>query len=138
MLCPCRSKLAYKDCCQVFHETKPAKTPEQLMRSRYSAYALGIVDYLASTLHSSKHTPNLIEELVEFSSSVKFKNLTVLSASEVTNNIAYVHFKAWYQTFDTHFHWMQENSRFIFEGGKWFYVEGNVSLNEHPIKLNRE
>ena len=50
MKCPCHSKKRYADCCGPLHKgTRPAATPEELMRSRYSAFALGEVDYLAKT-----------------------------------------------------------------------------------------
>ncbi|MGI9295045.1 MAG: YchJ family protein, partial [Pseudomonadales bacterium] len=41
-LCICGSKKASKQCCERFLSgEQQAKTPEQLMRSRFSAYALG-------------------------------------------------------------------------------------------------
>ena len=53
--CPCRAtsaeKLSYAACCAPYvEEGKPAPTPEILMRSRYSAYALQKVDYLFDSL----------------------------------------------------------------------------------------
>ena len=50
-LCICGSgKLFFKCCAPLLKGTHPAKTPEQLMRSRYSAYALGgYGDYLLET-----------------------------------------------------------------------------------------
>ena len=51
--CPCGNG-AYARCCGPFHEgdAVPA-TAEQLMRSRYSAYALGRHDYVLDTWHAS-------------------------------------------------------------------------------------
>ena len=48
-LCPCQSGLRYKRCCRPLHQGAPAPSPEALMRSRYSAYALGLVDYIIDT-----------------------------------------------------------------------------------------
>lgn len=47
--CPCGSGRPLPDCCGRFHAGVAAPTAEALMRSRYSAYALGLVDYLRDT-----------------------------------------------------------------------------------------
>ena len=49
--CPCGSGLPLASCCAPLHQGMPASSSEALMRSRYSAYVLGNIDYLvASTL----------------------------------------------------------------------------------------
>jgi len=47
--CPCGSTLDLDACCGRFHAGEPAPTAEALMRSRYAAYALGRLDYIAAT-----------------------------------------------------------------------------------------
>lgn len=49
MNCPCGGGPALADCCGRYHAGQPAPTAEALMRSRYSAFALGLVDYLLET-----------------------------------------------------------------------------------------
>ena len=50
--CPCGSGLTYAECCGPLHDGQArAVTAEQLMRSRYSAYARGRSDYLFRTWH---------------------------------------------------------------------------------------
>lgn len=50
--CPCGSNVAYDACCRpLIKGEQPAKTAEQLMRSRYSAYVKKEMDYLVSSLH---------------------------------------------------------------------------------------
>ncbi len=50
--CPCGTELNYEECCgPIINGTQNASSPEQLMRSRYSAYAKQIVGYLYSSLH---------------------------------------------------------------------------------------
>ncbi len=51
--CPCHSGTPYKACCQPFHKGKKASKPVQVMRSRYSAYALSLVGYIIKTTHPS-------------------------------------------------------------------------------------
>lgn len=48
--CPCGSGRPYEDCCRPLHlGRRAAATPEELMRSRYSAFAVGDGDYLLQT-----------------------------------------------------------------------------------------
>ncbi len=49
--CPCGSGVRYPACCKPFHQGEEPKDAVTLMRSRYSAYALGEVAYLWRTLH---------------------------------------------------------------------------------------
>ena len=52
--CPCTSKKPYDRCCGPYHSGgKVPETAEQLMRSRFSAYALGKADYLRTTTRAS-------------------------------------------------------------------------------------
>ena len=55
--CPCLSGMSYETCCEPLHRGEQlANTAEQLMRSRYSAFALAEVDYLMAT-HPDSLTP---------------------------------------------------------------------------------
>ena len=57
--CPCGSEKALKQCCGPFlSQERLAPTAEQLMRSRFSAFALGAADYLISTLAPERRSPN--------------------------------------------------------------------------------
>ena len=49
--CHCGSGKPYVKCCEPYINGEPAPTAEALMRSRYSAYVVGAVDYLGETLH---------------------------------------------------------------------------------------
>jgi SEC-C motif-containing protein len=49
--CPCQSGDKYKRCCGPLHRGAPAPSPERLMRSRFAAYALGLVEYVLDTTH---------------------------------------------------------------------------------------
>ena len=52
--CPCGTGLPYDDCCGPLHAgSTAAATAEQLMRSRYSAFAVGDAAYLLATWHPS-------------------------------------------------------------------------------------
>jgi SEC-C motif-containing protein len=50
--CPCGSGHAYDACCGPLHRgTAQPDSPEQLMRSRFAAYAVGETDYVFRTWH---------------------------------------------------------------------------------------
>jgi uncharacterized protein YchJ len=50
--CPCGTGLPYAECCRPLHDgTGTAASAEQLMRSRYSAFAVGDPAYLLATWH---------------------------------------------------------------------------------------
>src|SRR6201992_2121376 len=51
--CPCGPGDDYDTCCGRLHGGAPASTAEQLMRSRYSAFAVGDTKYLLRTWHPS-------------------------------------------------------------------------------------
>ncbi len=48
--CPCGSGQDLDECCGAMIAGAPAPTAEALMRSRYTAFALGQIDYLTDTL----------------------------------------------------------------------------------------
>ena len=49
--CPCRSGRPFDSCCGPFLSgAAVAPTAEALMRSRYTAFATGVIDYLERTL----------------------------------------------------------------------------------------
>ncbi len=48
-ICPCGSGDLLLACCGRYHAGQPAPGAEKLMRSRYSAYVLGLTDYLVQT-----------------------------------------------------------------------------------------
>lgn len=50
--CPCKAKKIYSNCCGPLHRGATALSATSLMRSRYCAYALGLIDYIIETTHS--------------------------------------------------------------------------------------
>lgn len=120
--CPCQSEQPYADCCGPWHKGLEAgvhaPTPEALMRSRYSAYVLGLIDYLLATWHPSTAPGEL--ELPPF----KWLGLEVLHA-QAAGDAGVVEFVArcrdagWAQR-------MHEISRFVRADGRWYYIDGQI------------
>jgi len=137
--CPCREREAapvrYADCCGRWHaglaQGEPAPTPEALMRSRYSAYALaqgrgvaprGMLDYLMRTWHPSTAPGEL--EL----GPVKWTGLEVLH-HESSADAGVVEFVAHHKV-NGRAAKLHEVSRFVREGGAWLYVDGVVAPDD--------
>ena len=114
--CPCDSGLLYESCCKPWHDGEPALTPEALMRSRYSAYVLGLSDYLLASWHPST-APGELDM-----SPVKWLGLEVKHA-EQTEDAGVVEFVARYKV-DGRAERIHEISRFVREEGRWLYVDG--------------
>jgi SEC-C motif-containing protein len=120
--CPCGTGLPYAECCGRLHDgTATAGTAEQLMRSRYSAFAVGDPAYLLATWHPSTRPPSL-----ELDPSVRWTGLDVLATTDGGLLAAggTVEFRAWYrhegETGSQH-----EVSRFVREDGAWRYLDGS-------------
>lgn len=125
--CTCSKSISFDKCCGRFLSgAQHAKTPEQLMRSRYSAYALGgYGEYLMSTWLPAMTQGLSISELSE--KTLDWQGLKVISSSQKGDN-GVVEFEASFRVspeseeLDT----MHEISEFIRIQSRWFYVGGRV------------
>ena len=118
--CPCDSGQTYGACCGPFHEGAAAPSPEALMRSRYSAYVLGLIDYLLLTWHPSTAPGELDLQ------SVKWLGLEVRHAAS-KGDAGVVEFVARCRGSQGRAERMAETSRFVREQGRWYYIDGQVS-----------
>jgi SEC-C motif-containing protein len=118
----------YADCCEALHKGQTAVSAEALMRSRFSAFALQLNDYLLSSWHSSTRPDQL-----ELETSTHWKRLEIISASNNTQQGS-VHFKAYYQE-QEQWHLLEETSKFVFENNHWFYHSGDYQ--PQILKPNR-
>lgn len=127
MLCPCFSQKSYNLCCEPFHKDLKNPCPIELMRSRFSAYSLTLVDYIIKTTH--KKSPYFDKDLKKWSRSIlafcnntSFMDLTILSSS-IEADTAFVTFfaKLIQNHHDASF---TEKSKFKLKDGKWFYFNG--------------
>lgn len=118
--CPCGSGLPYERCCAPFHKGDAAPTPEALMRSRYSAYALGLNGYVEATWDGATRPAVLFEPGEE---RPKWLSLEVLDAPAPEGDDGLVRYRARGRTSRGAFR-MTERSRFVRRGGRWFYVDG--------------
>lgn len=123
--CPCGSDKTLAKCCQRFISgEKLPKTPEQLMRSRFVAYALGgHGDYLLRTWHPATAAGLAAAELSE--KSQDWIRLEVLAKSR-QGDTGMVEFNAWYRDETGGESVLHERSEFSLVAGRWLYVGGVV------------
>src|SRR5688572_3576483 len=94
--CPCGSGGSYGECCGPLLDNRvQAGTAEQLMRSRYSAYAMGRLDHVFRTWH-----PRTRPDEIEPSVGLTWVGLTIgrTEAGQAGDDEGVVEFEADYQT----------------------------------------
>lgn len=126
MICPCGSKLNYDKCCKaIILKEIEAKSPEHLMRSRYSAYALQHSTYIYDTYSKASKTNQSLRDIEVWAKETKWLNLTIIASSEFKNiSNPSVEFEAIYKN-DNVFYKMKETSTFVKEDNLWRYVDGH-------------
>lgn len=120
--CPCNASANYAACCQPLHEGAPADTAEALMRSRYSAYVLGLRDYLVATWHpATRPVPFELDE----TPGRRWLGLEVRRHAQLGDDKAVVEFVARYKPGGASAVRLHEISRFERVDGRWLYVDGD-------------
>ncbi|MBD3799709.1 YchJ family metal-binding protein [Sulfuricurvum sp.] len=124
--CPCHSGKKYKQCCQPYHKGIPPSNALKLMRSRYSAYALGIIEYIIATTHPNNPDASIAlsdwqKAIDHFAKSTYFQGLKITEFADGEEE-AFVTFEA---TLSDGI--MREKSRFLKVEGKWLYESGVFS-----------
>ena len=120
MTCPCGGLpegASYDECCgPLLARQRHAETPEELMRSRYTAFVVGDGDHLFRTWHPSTRPDDL-----DVAPDPGWRGLRIIDAPEPTEHHGEVEFEAVHDRHPTH-----ERSRFEKRANRWFYVDGDV------------
>lgn len=128
--CPCGSQKPYRDCCEpAISGIRPATTAEALMRSRYTAFALGQADYLVETLAPEQRQPDEAGVLAEQLKTTTWTGLRILDTRDggEQDRRGEVEFEASFSTGNEKGR-LHERSRFRREQGRWVYVDGDVEV----------
>jgi SEC-C motif-containing protein len=126
--CPCGSGLTYSECCEPYITgAQKAPTAEALMRSRYSAYTEGAVDYIIQTCIRQGERDIDEKATREWSEGSTWLGLKILALSkgQVDDTEGTVEFEARYeQQGRTEIH--HELGRFKKQNGLWLYEDGKI------------
>ncbi|EQC44601.1 hypothetical protein M899_2377 [Bacteriovorax sp. BSW11_IV] len=140
--CPCGSEQTFANCCEKYISGKEsAPTAEILMRSRYSAYVTGNIDYIVATHHERDRDALEVNEIKTWSENSKWLGLKIVSTEKggEKDTEGKVEFIA---NFDiagskqAH----HEMSEFKKVDGKWYFVDGHQvhqSYTRNSPKLGR-
>ena len=116
--CYCGSHRAFSACCQPYIECQALpERPEQLMRSRYSAFALANKDYILQTW-CPLHRPTVLN----LDSNQKWLGLKVVRAGQLQER-GFVEFIARYRVGGGRAERLHELSEFVRVGDQWLYVK---------------
>lgn len=147
--CCCGSGTIFDHCCGPFLQGKAhAETPEQLMRSRYSAFVLKAHQYILNTqtkavdpdvtlasLEASQQGVSWLNLEVRDSGITQTTSVGVSTPSVDEQQTGFVEFAATYQQ-GGRLYKLSEHSRFITQQGLWFYSEGKILPDSGRFKLS--
>lgn len=125
--CPCGSGRLYDACCGVLHRAfaesgaLTAPDAQALMRSRYSAYTLDLIDYLLASWHPDTRP----ESLERGQPDLRWLGLEVRRHERQDADHETVEFIARSKS-GGRAHRMHEISRFVRERDAWLYVDGQI------------
>ena len=136
MSCPCGKGSSTEECCGRFisGDAQPA-TAEELMRSRFTAYALGEIDYIVAT-HDPEAADQVDREHAEqWSKQSTWHGIEVLSteAGEADDDQGEVEFIARYEVRGKRFS-HHERAQFRKHKGHWTFVDGTM-IKPKPVRV---
>ncbi|WP_251439495.1 YchJ family protein [Microbacterium sp. USTB-Y] len=121
--CPCGSGDRFDACCGPLLAGRAAPTAERLMRSRYTAFAIGDTEYLRLSWHPSTRPTRL-----DLDEDVRWLRLDIIARSSggPFDTEGVVEFEAIHRSAAGR-GVLRERSRFLRESGHWYYLDGDVS-----------
>jgi SEC-C motif-containing protein len=127
-LCPCGSQKEYSACCgPVIKGEQRARTAEELMRSRYSAYVKKELEYILASLHPDHRGDYDPKSSRDWAEQAQWHGITILGTTKggPEDTEGEVEFAVSFTergTKQEH----HERSAFKKENGVWYFVEGKV------------
>ncbi|MET0094083.1 MAG: YchJ family protein [Sedimenticola sp.] len=133
--CPCGSGKVFDSCCgPVLSGEVPAATAEALMRSRYSAFVTGSVDFLTESLHPAHRHDHDAAATRRWAEQSDWLGLEIVSteAGGEKDEEGKVEFIATFKEkgmVRRH----HEMSSFKKDQGRWYYVDGKLVMPETQV-----
>lgn len=136
--CPCCSGIDLDDCCGPIIAGRSAPSAEALMRSRFTAYVQGNLDYIENT-HSKEASEKFNRSAAE--STANLVEWISLEIREVSGGVAHddtgvVEFAARFRQ-DDELREHHERSNFRRENGRWVYVDGQMNPRGKPRQVKK-
>ena len=140
--CPCGSTQPYSACCEPFIKgTAKAPTAEKLMRSRYTAFAVGALDHVEKTHLPSTRKDLDMEGVRSWATNSEWLGLEIRETDKgsETDTTGQVEFKCKF-IFNGAEQTHHELSTFEKVDGEWFFVDGvmrNNTIRRSEPKIGR-
>jgi len=138
--CPCGLNLLFNECCLAFiNLSKYPQSPEQLMRSRFSAYVNHNAQYIYDTYAIESQTSQSVDEIQNWAKECYWVALVIHNRSDINKTYPSVEFSAFYIIEDQLIE-LRENSRFIKEptqSDHWRYLDGEIIKNDKIATIKR-
>jgi SEC-C motif-containing protein len=145
LTCPCRKTATdprpYATCCQPYVEGREAApTAEALMRSRYTAFAVGAMDYLARTIAPESRHDLDMAALERWAKESEWNGLDIVDTVEGQpgDSLGIVEFIAHFRR-DGADEVHHERSSFRRDGkdGCWYFVDGSKPKGKPVVKADK-
>lgn len=131
--CYCKSGLSYSECCEpILRVQKVANSALSLMRSRYSAYCLGDVNYLQATTYDHTWSDEELKFIQDWADNSFWQHLEIIDFNDEM-----VEFKAYY-IFDKKQHLHHEKSTFLKVNDMYKYVDGDIYEDKVAFTKNEK
>lgn len=123
--CPCSPQQPLSACCGRYHQGEKAPTALALMRSRYSAFALGLTDYIRQTTHPAQQAALDMDDIANWSRSNRWLGLEIHDHGPLTPRPPqeFVEFTATFQDAAGQQQRHHERSLFVRFKGRWYFVQ---------------
>jgi SEC-C motif-containing protein len=124
--CPCGSPFSFSECCgPLIKGERAARTAEELMRSRYSAYVKKELDYIFTSLHPEHRSDYDAKSTQVWAESAEWHGIEIMDAKAGGENDAegQVEFVVTFTDKGTRQQY-HELSSFKKESGTWFFTTG--------------
>lgn len=137
-LCPCGSGNSYSQCCEpVTSGSQAAKTAEQLMRARYSAYVLALMDFIFESTHPDHRQGYDHAGTREWAETAQWQGLEIIDTKKggEDDSVGEVEFIARFTENGTNRE-HHEAGQFKRKEGRWYFTEGQM-VRPKPLAVNK-
>ncbi len=136
--CPCCSGKDYDVCCgELINGTRVAATAEEMMRSRYTAYANKNIDYIFTTTHIDKISELDRADVEDWANTTIWEKLTIVSADDSRGEVEFIANYRDGEGLKQH----HELALFKQNEGRWFFYDSQFPkpktlVNEEKVGRN--
>jgi SEC-C motif domain protein len=135
--CNCGSGIQYRSCCKILHDGNlSGKSPEAIVRSRFTAFSLGLLDYITKTTHpenieyvsadKTSKRKTWERSIRQYMDENTFKELDFIGTNNDDPDEPTVKFVVKYERkSDNKLFGLEETSIFKKEADAWLYLHGD-------------